>query len=426
MYKKKYNLNFNIFEKTIKNIKCPNCSTDIDVRTALYNEIFNKIQNEQLNKEKALKQKEESLENTIKTKLAELGAKQYQDLSKAIKKDFESENNERIKKMEEELNEKTEKIKAFNNLLADNEKLKREKTEALSSVQLEVNKRVNDILEKEKPKISERISEEYELVIRQLKKQLETQKNLTEEQRRKLSQGSVQMQGEAQEETIEEWIKAAFPMDEVIEIKKGANGADCIHKVMERGLQECGSIYYESKNTKAFSDKWVEKFKTDMQEKNIDIGVIVTKTLPKEMKRMGLYKGVYVCTLNEFKGLCVFLRDFVLQFSKQQIVVKNKDDKKEMLYKFITSKEFSSRLDNLVTMFNSMSNNLEKEKKQATLNFEKRRGLLENIKNNVFSLSGRISGISGTTLLEDPEELLESDSFNLISLFQRDRNDFDC
>ena len=127
MYKKKYNLNFNIFEKTIKNIKCPNCSTDIDVRTALYNEIFNKIQNEQLNKEKALKQKEERLENTIKTKLAELGAKQYQDLSKAIKKDFESENNERIKKMEEELNEKTEKIKTFNNLLADNEKLKREK-----------------------------------------------------------------------------------------------------------------------------------------------------------------------------------------------------------------------------------------------------------------------------------------------------------
>ena len=139
--------------------------------------------------------------------------------------------------MEEELNEKTEKIKTFNNLLADNEKLKREKIEALSSVELEVSKRVNEVLEKEKPKISERISEEYELVIRQLKKQLETQKNLTEEQRRKLSQGSVQMQGEAQEETIEEWIKAAFPMDEVIEIKKGANGADCIHKVMERGLQ---------------------------------------------------------------------------------------------------------------------------------------------------------------------------------------------
>ena len=71
------------------------------------------------------------------------------------------------------------------------------------------------------------------------------------------------------------------------------------------------------------------------------------------------------------------LRDFVLQFSKQQIVVKNKDDKKEMLYKFITSKEFSSRLDNLATMFNSMSNNLEKEKKQATLNFEKGEVLLK-------------------------------------------------
>ena len=329
--------------------------------------------------------------------------------------------------MQEELNEKSVKIKDYNMLLADNERLKREKQEAFSSVQLEVNKKVNETLGSEKLKIENRVEAEFELRIKELQKQLLDQKKLTDEQRRKLNQGSVQLQGEAQEEAIEEWIKSSFPTDEVIEIKKGANGADCIQIINDKGVDECGSIYYESKNTKTFNDKWIQKFKIDMQEKKADIGVIISKTLPSEMKRMGLYKGIYVCTYEEFKGLCFFLRDFIIQFYKQQITTNNKGDKKEMLYSFVTSKEFISRIEHLGDVFKTIDNQLEKEKKQAALNFEKRRGALDLMKNNIFSISGRMSGITGFPITEGLEENLDYDnSFNLISLFQKEKEDFEC
>lgn len=302
-----------------------------------------------------------------------------------------------------------------------------EKNEALSNLDLEVNKKLSQVLSQEKLRIKNSVESEYELRIKQLQKQLSDQKTLTDEQQRKLNQGSMQLQGEVQEQAIEDWIRLKFPMDEVIEIKKGANGADCIQMVNDRGVDNCGSIYYESKNTKTFNNKWIHKFKADMQEKNIDLGVIVSKTLPKEMKRMGLYQGVYVCTYNEFKGLCPFLRDFLIHISKQKVVEKNKGDKMSMLYKYVNSKEFKSRLEIFAETFKRMSGQIDDEVKKSTISFEKRRGALDVLQNNIFSITGRLSGIVGTPLIDGSADLLEQEhSFNLVSLFLDDSTKNEC
>ena len=339
-------------------------------------------------------------------------------MSKSIRQDLEKENSAKFDLMSDELQKRSDKVKDFNKILADNERLKLEKAEAISNVDLEVSKKLNKVLGEEKLKIQNSVESEFELRIKQLQKQLKDQKTLSDEQQRKLNQGSMQLQGEAQELAIEEWLRLKFPMDEVIEIKKGANGADCIHHVKDKGFNSCGTIYYESKNTKSFNNKWIHKFKSDMKEKNMDLGVIVTKTLPKEMKRMGLFQGIYICTYNEFKGLCVFLRDFLVHISRQKVVDNNKGDKTTMLYKYINSKEFKSNLQTFVETFKIMSNQLDDEIKKSTINFEKRRGSLDLLKNNIFSITGRFSGIIGTTLLEDSSELLDREnSFNLLSLF---------
>lgn len=339
-------------------------------------------------------------------------------MSKSIRQDLEKENSAKFDLMSDELQKRSDKVKDFNKILADNERLKLEKAEAISNVDLEVSKKLNKVLGEEKLKIQNSVESEFELRIKQLQKQLKDQKTLSDEQQRKLNQGSMQLQGEAQELAIEEWLRLKFPMDEVIEIKKGANGADCIHHVKDKGFDSCGTIYYESKNTKSFNNKWIHKFKSDMKEKNMDLGVIVTKTLPKEMKRMGLFQGIYICTYNEFKGLCVFLRDFLVHISRQKVVDNNKGDKTTMLYKYINSKEFKSNLQTFVETFKIMSNQLDDEIKKSTINFEKRRGSLDLLKNNIFSITGRFSGIIGTTLLEDSSELLDREnSFNLLSLF---------
>ena len=350
--------------------------------------------------------------------MADLASEQYQDLSKSIREDVEKENSTKFDLMSSELQKRSDKVKDFNKILADNERLKLEKAEAISNLDLEVSRKLNKVLGEEKLKIKNSVESEFELRIKQLQKQLLDQKALTDEQQRKLNQGSMQLQGEVQEQAIEEWLRFKFPMDEIIEIKKGANGADCIHHVNDKGFENCGTIYYESKNTKSFNNKWIQKFKSDMKDKNIDLGVIVTKNLPREMKRMGLYQGIYICTYNEFKGLCAFLRDFLVHISRQKVVDNNKGDKMTILYKYVNSKEFKSNLQVFVETFKKMSDQLEDELKKTTINFEKRRGSLDVLKNNIFSITGRFSGIVGTELVDDSSDLLDiENSFNLLSLF---------
>ena len=156
---------------------------------------------------------------------------------------------------------------------------------------------------REKEKITRQEAEKNELRFKELQKQLEDQKKLTEEMKRKQEQGSMQLQGEVQELAIEEWLAWPFPLDTIEEIKKGERGGDCIQVVNTRTLQNCGSVYYESKRTKNFQPSWIEKFKADMREKGADIGVLVTDVLPADMDRLGQRDGVWICTFEEFKGL---------------------------------------------------------------------------------------------------------------------------
>src|SRR5690606_4757503 len=141
-------------------------------------------------------------------------------------------------------------------------------------------------------------------------------KKLTEEMIRKQEQGSMQLQGEVLELAIEDWLADAFPLDTIDEIKKGANGADCLQTVNTFEAQCCGTIYYESKRTKNFQLAWIEKFKNDIRDKEANIGVLVTEVLPSDMTRMGLKEGIWICTYEEFKGLSAVLRQSVIQVSQ--------------------------------------------------------------------------------------------------------------
>ncbi|MDQ7085232.1 MAG: DUF2130 domain-containing protein [Sulfurovum sp.] len=127
--------------------------------------------------------------------------------------------------------------------------------------------------------------------------------------RRKAEQGSMQIQGEALELAIESWLDSQFPFDSIEEVKKGAFGADCVQIVHTRELQNCGTICYESKNTKAWSDGWIAKLKQDMLKVNGDIGVLVSSVYPRDMDRMGFVDGIWVCSLDEFKGSVSLLRE---------------------------------------------------------------------------------------------------------------------
>jgi len=416
-------------------INCPNCGEEIDVNDILYHQVDQDLKqkyNDDLAKEKQKfetqasklnkereeleeerKKQKEEIENKVK---AELKQKEI-DLKKKYKAEAEEEQSEAITSLREELDEKSGKIKELNKATAELEKVKREKDELADSIKAEAEKELNQRLISEKEKIKKEENDKNELKFKELEKQLEDQKKLTEEMKRKQEQGSMQTQGEVQELGIEEWLAEKFPLDTIQEIKKGERGADCLQIVHTRTHQNCGSIYYESKRTKSFQPSWIEKFKADIRDKNADIGVLVTEVMPPDMDRLGMKDGVWVCTFEEFKGLCAVLRESVIQISTAIVTQDNKGDKMGMLYDFLTSNEFKLQIEAIVEGFTQMKSDLESEQRSMRGIWKKREKQIEKVLLNTTGMYGSIKGIAGSALQEVPLlELPATDSDSLEDL----------
>jgi len=309
-----------------------------------------------------------------------------------------AEGEETRRRLEADLKSKSERLKELNILRADKVRLEREKEELASELSAKAEAEFSLKLKEAKASIARQETERNELVIAELKKQLEDQRKMTEEMRVKQEQGSMQLQGEVQELAIEKWLKEKFLSDEIEEIGKGDMGADSIQFVRNTAGKICGSIYYESKRTKVFQEAWIGKLKKDMMEKKADIGVIVTAVYPKEMDRMGFKDGIYICTYDEFKGLCVFLRDILIKVSAAYAAEENKNEKSVVLYKFLTSNEFKMQFEGIVSAFRTLKDDFEKEKRAIQSQWKKRECQLENVLTITANMYGSIRGIAGNSV----------------------------
>lgn len=401
-------------EKT--SIKCPKCGTSIDVNDILKHQLEDTIRleyeaaanaqadeleakNKQLVKDKAefeaIKKKENELfaERLDKeTKAAE------KEITAKIKIKLEEENKELFLAKEIELTEKSKKLIDYNKVVSENAKLQREKLEMKEAIEAENQIKLNETLNVEREKIRKQEDDKNELKFAALQKQLEDQKKLTEEMKRKQEQGSMQLQGEVMELAIEEWLATQFPLDTIDEIKKGANGADCLQIVNTRELQNCGTIYYESKRTKAFQATWIEKFKNDIRDKKANLGVLVTEVLPNGMERMGMKEGIWICTYEEFKGLSAVLRQSLIQVSNAVHSQENKGDKMEMLYDFLTSNDFKLQIEGITEGFTQMQTDLASEKRAMQRIWSQREKQIDKVINNTIHMYGSIRGIAGNAI----------------------------
>ena len=408
-------------------IKCPDCGNEIDVNDILKHQIEDSLRQEFLKEKKELEKKQAEKEEALAMKEEEFEAKRKKEnelfqerLEKQAKEDkieleaklkakFEEENKESNAAMQKELAEKSEKVKDLLKKEAEIEKLKREVSEATDAAKLAAQKELSFQLNEEKTKIKRAATEENELVVKELKKQLDDQKKLAEEMKRKHEQGSMQLQGEVMELAIEEWLAAQFPLDSIDEIKKGANGADCLQVVNTRTQTNCGTIYYESKRTKAFQPAWIEKFKNDIREKNASIGVLVTEVMPTDMERMGLREGIWICTFEEFKGLCSVLRQSIIQWSQVKQNQENKGDKMGMLYDFLTSNEFKLQMEGIVEGFTQMQTDLLKEKNAMARMWKTREKQIDKVVDNAIGMHASIKGIAGNAIHSIPALELEEE-----------------
>ncbi|GAA8262529.1 DUF2130 domain-containing protein [Helicobacter pylori] len=406
---------------------CPKCQEPIDVNEALYKQIEQENQNKflaqqkefekEVNEKRAqylsdfknLEQKEEALKEREKEQKAKFDEAVKQASALALqderakiieeaRKNAFLEQQKGLELLQKELEEKSKQVQELHQKEAEIERLKRENNEAESRLKAENEKKLNEKLDLERERIEKALHEKNELKFKQQEEQLEMLRNELKNAQRKAELSSQQLQGEVQELAIEEFLRQKFPLDCIEEIKKGQRGGDCIQVVHTREFQNCGKIYYESKRTKEFQKAWVEKLKSDMREIGADVGVIVSEALPKEMERMGLFEGVWVCSFEEFKGLSAVLREGVIQVGLAKKSQENKGDKVNLLYHYLTSSEFSMQVNAIIEGFEQLRADLESEKRAMARIWKSREKQIDKVFEGTINMYGSIKGIAGNAI----------------------------
>jgi hypothetical protein len=401
-------------------ITCPNCKNEFAPEDAIAKSLEKEYEQKfNLDKQRLLKQFSEQqkiLEDQQrdfekkKEKENELFAERMQkeklkiesDVQEKLRKTISSDYENQLKLLQQANHDNEEKLRSARHkeldFLKKVQELKNKEEEMEISLQKKLSEEratLSDLIRKQEIEKNAIKENEHNLKLRELEKQLDDQKKLAAEMKRKADQGSVQLQGEVQETALEEMLRNAFPFDIITEVGKGVKGADCIQMVRNNFGQQCGKIIYESKRTENFGADWIEKFKKDMRSTGADIAVLVTKKMPKEMDCFGLKEGIWVCTFSEVKALANVLRDGIIRIYTSAKNQENKGDKMHLLYDYLTSNEFSEQWKAIREGFFAMKVSIQKERDLMERLWKAREKQLEKVLLNSAHIKGSIEGIAG-------------------------------
>lgn len=354
-------------------------------------------------------QQEQEVIQRVQSEKKRLQESLTEELRKSITADFDNQLatlREANQEQEARLREARKQELEF---LRKEQELKNKETELELDLQKRLMEARGELAEKIRTEEAERNKlkdTEYQMRMRELEKQLEDQRKLAEEMKRRAEQGSTQLQGEVQELVLEEMLRSTFPFDEVTPVGKGVRGADCVQLIRNSFGQECGRIIYESKRTKEFARDWVEKLKADMRSQGIDVAILVTQTMPRDMERFGEKEGIWICTFAEVKSLAYVLRDSIIKIAGSIRTQENKGDKMHMLYGYLTSTEFAEQWKAIREGFMAMKLSIQRERDAMEKLWKAREKQLEKVLLNAAHIKGSIEGIAGSDsvdlkLLED-------------------------
>jgi hypothetical protein len=395
-------------------IKCPNCGNQFEPNDAIREEVEKELRSKAADWQK--KKNEE-----FQLKLEEERKNIQQGLEEVIRKSLASDFENQLKLLQQSNKENEEKLKlARQKEMEFLDKMQELKTKE-EELELSIKRKLNEEREKlsleirdiEKQKL-EQVESEFRLKLAEKEKQLEDQRKLTEEMKRKQEQGSMQLQGEAQELLLEYILRENFTYDTVEEVGKGIEGADCILIVRNNRGDECGKIIFESKRTKTWSNSWIDKLKTDQRSTQAELAILVSQVFPKDMNCFGEKDSVWICSFKEVIAVTSALRTVIIRVAEVRKNEENKGDKMQLLYSFLTGIEFRQQIESIVEGFIALKDSITREKVQMEKNWKEREKQLDKVLANTSGLYGSIKGIAGASIGNIP--LLDSEDANLLPL----------
>lgn len=401
-------------------IKCPNCGTQIPLTEALTGQIEQSIKltyetkaaekAKELDKEKEnLKQKAKDLEvkgQAIDEQVAEQLKTERKEIVETERKKILAEQAEQTKALQEELEEKNKKISDANKKELDLLKKQRQLEEQSEQLELDVERKLSEERKKISEEAGKKATEENMLKMREKDDLIKAMQGKIEDLKHKAETGSQERQGEALEEQLQEILRQTFPFDRFEEIKKGARGADILQIVRNSAGKECGSILWESKNTKDFQKGWIEKLKNDQREAKANLAVIMSIALPPEIESFGIYQDIWVTDYKSAVGLAMALRQSLINLKRSEIIQANQEGLKDVIFNYITSQEFAMHIKAIVSAYKQMQEDLDSEKRSMQRIWKKRETQIHKVIGNVTDIYATIEGLVGSQkILPDIEPL---------------------
>jgi hypothetical protein len=240
--------------------------------------------------------------------------------------------------------------------------------------------------------IEERATEQHRLKDAEKERQLAEMRRQIEDLKRKADQGSQQMQGEAGEDALEAILRGAFPMDDISGVGQGLRGADVHQLVADARGGRCGAILWECKTARHWSDGWIAKLKDDQRALRADLAVLVTAALPRGCTTFALVDGVVVASFACAAAVAAVLRGQLQQIAQARRASHNKEEKLELLYRYLSGVEFRQRVEAMTDAFTRMREDLDQERRAAERAWAKRAKQIDAV---IFNISGMYGDLQG-------------------------------
>ena len=259
-------------------ITCPHCRTEIKLTESLaaplleatrqqYEERLSEKETEVAKREIAIKEQQsvlakarEAIDEEVASKLkgerASIAAEEAKKARQFLATDIEFKAKE-LADLQEILKQRDEKLAEAQKAQAELIRKQRELDDAKREIDLTIEKRVEESLGTVREKAKLEAEDGLKLKVAEKEQTIAAMQKQIEELKRKAEQGSQQLQGEVQELELEGTLRTKFPRDLVEPVPKGEHGGDALHRVCGPLQQVCGTILWESKRTKNWSDGWL-------------------------------------------------------------------------------------------------------------------------------------------------------------------------
>ncbi|MDL2237996.1 DUF2130 domain-containing protein [Christensenellaceae bacterium OttesenSCG-928-K19] len=394
-------------------INCPKCGAEIEIDKALEGQIEARVLiglNEKHQQELAQVKKEASVsaQAQLKERLSheleknrQQAALEYEKLKVQNAQQMQKEAQKQellVEQLRSDAQAAREANKELREELMKLNKSLQEERRSRENAELAAAQKINEESSRIREEAKKDADELHRLKEQELQKQLADTKKALDDAMRKAEQGSEQLQGEVLELELETLLRNEFPTDLIEEVKKGQRGADIKQYVRSNRLEECGLLLWESKNAK-WSREWIAKIKADVRAAGAGIGVIVSRELPDQYNDMCNVEGsIWVVKPRLVAALAAALRATILQVYSANRNAENKDEKMEILYQFLTGVEFKNRIEAIVDNYNTLQQEIEKEKRAAQLRWARQEKAISAVIGNTYGLYGDLQGITGSEL----------------------------